>query len=210
MIMPSYTTFPESQQPFHIGTFAGLRGLGCGCSDVDPETGDCYDPDPCTTTTNSGSTPVLTASDCAYGGTYPNCNPAPSSSTSTASSGCPSGEAVDPATGVCTQAGNTVAAFCSQQGESYNSATGLCVSPTGTSTGLTTAQINAIIAGATKVGTVAAAGATGATVLANGTVVGTGGSSAATASTIASSLKSVLPIVLIGLVAIFALKGSGK
>lgn len=206
MIMPSYTTLPESMlgnsalvQKFAVPAMAGLRGMGCDCSELD-DNGNCLDPDPCVT-----STPIE-VSDCAYGGTYPNCNAAPGGEASII---CTAGQVIDASTGVCTAPGNTVAAFCTQQGETYNSATGLCNTPSGTSpsAGLTQAQVNAIISGATKVGTVAAAGATGATILRNGTVIGSG---TVTSSTLGASLSKYAPLLLIGIVAVFVLKGAGK
>jgi hypothetical protein len=156
---------------------------------------------------------VFAPSDCAYGGTYPNCNPAPTQQPF--GTNCPTGQVYDSSVGFCVAQGQTVADFCTSQGETYNSTTGLCNTPTGTSSstsssGLTPAQINAIIAGTTKVGTVAAAGATGATVLPNGTVIGSGGSNAATLATLGATFKSMLPILVIGVVAVFALKGTGK
>ena len=226
MIMPSYTTLPESMlgnsallQKFAVPALAGLRGMGCGCSsydctDSEGNPGVCCDPDPCTTddgSSGSGSgsatvSPVFNPSDCAYGGTYPDCNAAPI--TPTAAGGCPAGQVSDPALGGdC--ASQTVQQYCTAEGWNYNASQGICVSPSGSvssTPGLTTSQISAIIAGATKVGTVAAAGATGATVLPNGMVIGSGGSTTA----MLSSLTSMLPIILIGMVAIFAFKGGGK
>ena len=226
MIMPSYTTLPESMlgnsallQKFAVPALAGLRGMGCGCSsydctDSEGNPGVCCDPDPCTTddgSSGSGSgsatvSPVFNPSDCAYGGTYPDCNAAPI--TPTAAGGCPAGQVSDPALGGdC--ASQTVQQYCTAEGWNYNSSQGICVSPSGsvsTTPGLTTSQISAIIAGATKVGTVAAAGATGATVLPNGMVIGSGGSSTA----MLSSLTSMLPIILIGVVGFVVLKGAGK
>ncbi len=228
MIMPSFTTLPESMlggqavaQKFQSPALAGLRGLGmrgiyqgeglsglgCGCSDntCDDGQGDfnsCCDPDPC----------PVTVSDCAYGGDYPNCNPAPTSSTSTFNaSDCAYGGTYPncnpaPAT---TSPTSTVPAFCASVGETYNPSTDLCnVAASGSSSGLTASQIAAITTGATKVGLVAAAGATGATVLANGTVIGS--PSAAGSVALSSALSSMLPILLIGLVAFVAVKGMSK
>lgn len=193
MIMPSFTTLPESMldgsgiaAKFGSQSLAGLRGLGCGCSEID-DSGNCLDPDPCTSTFDNST------SDCAYGGTYPYCNPAPSTGLSPAGSGT-------------TSPTSTVPAFCASVGETYNPSTDLC--NVAASSSLTPAQLQAIISGATKVGTVAAAGATGATVLPNGTVIGTGGSSAALSSSIASAFTSLMPILLIGVVAVVILKGA--
>lgn len=222
MIMPSFTTLPESmldssgvQAKFATQALAGLRGmrgiyqgeglsgmarLGCGCSELD-DSGNCLDPDPCDTGGTS------TTSDCAYGGTYPDCNPAPSTSTT---SDCAYGGTYpycNPAPSSTTSPTSTVPAFCASVGETYNPSTDLCNVAT-TGSGLSASQLQAIISGATKVGTVAAAGATGATVLANGTVIGSGGSSAAIASSFTSALTSLMPILLIGVVAMVVMKGA--
>lgn len=217
MIMPSFTTLPESmlgasdiQDKFNVANFAGLgflRGMGCGCSEID-DSGNCLDPDPCSTPV---TTPVFDASDCAYGGTYPNCNPAPASLTSGTSS-CPSGQSVDPATGLCASPGSTVAAYCASQGLPYNSGTGLCTVPAGTT--LTQAQQAAldqqIAKGGSQLANIIAAGATGATILPNGTVIGTGGATVATSASIATAITGFMPVILLGLLAVFALKGGGK
>jgi hypothetical protein len=252
MIMPSYTTLPESmldsqavQSKFQSATFAGLRGLGmrgvyageglsglaalgCDCEDLD-DSGNCLDPeccpgDPgCGTSAPSSGTCVWGGSypncnpepsDCAYGGTYPNCNPAPSSgaSPSTGSSViCPSGQVLDTDTEECVPPGQTtgqsVQQFCSSQGLTYNASTELCNVPAGQT--LTTSQQlaldQAIVNSGSSLAKILAAGATGVTVLPNGTVIG----SAATGSTLAtlsSSLSSFLPVLLIGVVAVVALK----
>ena len=73
MIMPAYTTLPESMlapsqiaDKFNVQTFAGLGALGCDCSQTD-DGGDCLDPDPCSTgstdtgTSTSTGSPVLCA-----------------------------------------------------------------------------------------------------------------------------------------------------
>jgi hypothetical protein len=207
--MPSYTTLPESMlgmdavvQKFQSSSLAGLRGLGmrgiyqgskfptfsglgCDCSELD-DSGNCLDPDPCTTTVDTGSSIPITSS----GSLTMNCPGDP---------GCPGNTDLTPTE--IAQTGAAVASYCSSQGLTYNSSTQLCNVPA--SSGLTASQIAAITAGATKVGIVAAAGATGATVLANGTVIGSGGASTALAST----LTSMIPIFVIGLVAFVFLKG---
>lgn len=74
MIMPAYTTLPESllapsqiSDKFNVQTFAGLGALGCDCSELD-EVGDCEDPECCpgdpgcggdTGTSTSTGSPVL-------------------------------------------------------------------------------------------------------------------------------------------------------
>jgi hypothetical protein len=85
MMMPSYTTLPESMlspnqiyEKFNVPT---MGGLGCGCSII-LDDGSCEDPESCDSSGTSSS-----VSDCAYGGTYPNCNPAPSSAGTVISSG---------------------------------------------------------------------------------------------------------------------------
>jgi hypothetical protein len=218
MIMPSFTTLPESmlgasdiQDKFNVANFAGLgylRGMGCGCSQLD-DSGDCLDPDPCgTPVTDPGGT--FTASDCAYGGTYPNCNPAPSQSSSSSSSGCPSGQSIDPATGLCASPGSTVSAYCASQGLPYNSATGLCTVPSGTT--LTAAQQAAldqqIVKGGSQLANLIAAGATGATILPNGTVIGSNGAAVASTASFTTAITGMMPVILLGLLAVFALKGS--
>ena len=224
MIMPSYTTLPESMlgpnailQKFDAANFAGmgfLRGMGCGCSDSGYDSSGnyyCDDPDACTTpTTPSDPTPVFNPSDCAYGGTYPNCNPAPA--LPSAPVGCPSGQVTDPATGLCTSPGSTVSAYCSSQGLPYNASTGLCTVPSGTT--LTAAQQAALDQQIAKSGSqlanIIAAGATGATILPNGTVIGSGGAAVAGTASIATALTGLMPVLLLGLLAVFALKGGGK
>ena|ERR1700722_808119 len=218
MIMPSYTTLPESMlgqnailQKFDTANFAGLgylRGMGCGCSELD-DSGDCLDPDPCGSPVDTGTT--FTASDCVYGGTYPNCNPAPALPSASAG-GCSAGQVIDPATGLCTSPGSTVAAYCASQGLPYNSGTGLCTVPAGTA--LTQAQQAALDQQIAKSGSqlanIIAAGATGATILPNGTVIGTGGAAVAGSASIATTLTGLMPVLLLGLLAVFALKGGGK
>src|SRR5271170_4877812 len=53
VIMPAYTTLPESMlapsqiaDKFNVQTFAGLGALGCDCAVLD-EVGDCTDPECC-------------------------------------------------------------------------------------------------------------------------------------------------------------------
>lgn len=209
MIMPSFTTLPESMldgsgiaQKFGTQSLAGLRGLrgiyqgeglsglGCGCSEFD-DSGNCLDPDPCvtgTTDTGGSSTPIV--SDCAYGGTYPNCDPAPSTTVNTA---------------------QAAATFCSQNGLTYNTSTQLCnTPPAGTTlTSQQQAALNQQLANSgTQLAKILAAGATGVTVLPNGTIVGSAqtGSSLATLGT---SLSNFMPLLLIAFLGIVALK-AGK
>jgi hypothetical protein len=201
MIMPSYTTLPESMlssnailSKFASSSLAGLRGLGCDCSDMD-DSGNCLDPECCpgdpgcgTTTTTPVSTPVTL-----------NCPGDPGCPTSSSSSGwtsasCASSGGVLQSDGSCLITG----------GSTINVGGSTTTTPTITSsTGLTPAQQNAIIQGSTQTAKIIAAGATGVTVLPNGAIVQ---NSALTSGLLNSStLTSMLPILLIvGAIALLA------
>jgi len=203
MIMPSFTTLPESMlgnpdiiAKFNSSSLAGLRELGCGCSTLD-DSGNCLDPDPCDTSSYNPS-------DCAYGGVYPNCNPAPGFT----STGQPigSGSNVD-------TSGMVTAAECAQwPGYTYNPGTMECtlgsgsataIGGSGPSSGLTASQISAIISGVSRAGQIAAAGATGATVLPNGTIVGAQGNLSTYLSSTQGKTTMMLVVVALGAALLF-------
>lgn len=174
MIMPSYTTLPESmlgdsaldaKMAFQSSTLAGLRGLGCDCSDTDSE-GVCYDPEPCSTGSSTVTAPVITGS---------------GSGSSLPSYTCADGGLV------------TDPSFCAENIPGSG----------GSSSGLTAGQTSAIISAAGQIGKIAAAGATGATVLANGTVIGS--QSTSLAAGIASVFSNPMMLLLIAGVVAFAL-----
>jgi hypothetical protein len=137
MIMPAYTTLPESllapsqiADKFNVQTFAGLGALGCDCSETDDE-GDCLDPDPCSTgSTDTGSTGSTAAEDslmdCMNAG-YTGYNP--NTGSCTTSSGASAGSAA-------AAAGYTGAVpFCADNGNvqpCISQVTSSILSPSGT------------------------------------------------------------------------------
>lgn len=214
MIMPSYTTLPESMlgapgiyEKFSSQSFAGLqylpsyqqlaqlRGLGCGCSEVD-DSGNCMDPDPCET-----SSPIVTGGDNTI---LPVTAGGPTLPQGPTDSGCGAGQQIDPATGVCTGIGNTVQSFCTQQGLAYNSSTGLCVTSTGgpLSTSQQLALDQSIVNAGSQLSRIIAAGATGTTVLPNGTVISPGATTAGVLGAAGSGTVLLLVAVAFGLMAL--------
>jgi hypothetical protein len=205
MIMPSYTTLPESMlsnnailSKFASSSLAGLRGLGCDCSDTD-DSGNCLDPECCpgdpgcdTTTLNCPGDPGCPTS--TGSGTTLNYPPATGGSgTGWTSASCASSGGVLQSDGSCLITGGSI-----------NVGGSTTTTPTITSsTGLTPAQQNAIIQGSTQTAKIIAAGATGVTVLPNGAIVQ---NSALTSGLLNSStLTSMLPILLIvGAIALLA------
>jgi hypothetical protein len=152
MIMPSYTSFPESSlspsqimEKFNSTTLAGLRGLGCGCSVID-DNGDCVDPEEC----GGGTTPVTALPLCSSL-TFPagyvgpiNCDP---------SQGGP-----NYAPGASTQTGT---------GSTGTQSSGLTAQQIAAQNALTAS----LVAGGLSLSKILAAGNTGVTVLPNGALI---------------------------------------
>ena len=213
MIMPAYTTLPESMlapsqiaDKFNVQTFAGLGALGCDCSQTD-DGGDCLDPDPCSTgstdtgTSTSTGSPVLCA-----GVLYPAGSVCPDSAAA-GSTGIPA--SCNPLSGGCTSNSNTCASF----GLSLNPSTGLCVGSAASvpsssaGSGLTSAQQAQLSAGLLKGGLTLAellAIQPGQAILPNGTIVSgnTGALAAGSLASLGASMTSMLPLLLIGGIAL--------
>jgi len=172
MIMPSYSTVPESMlgntallQKFSAPALAGLRGMGCDCSETDPESGMCVDPDPCGS--SGGSTDI---------GTFPT---TPITTTTPITLNCPG----DPG---CP--GNPIT---------------VSMPPVSSGGGLSTSQQlaldQAILSGGTQVAKIIAAGATGTTVLPNGSVISPGATAVGAIGAAGSTTIVLVVAVLFGL-----------
>ena len=149
MIMPAYTTLPESMlapsqiaDKFNVQTFAGLGALGCDCSQTD-DGGDCLDPDPCSTgstdtgTSTSTGSPVLCAGVLYPAGSVcPDSAALPLCSSLTLPPGFVGPMNCDPSSGpptytVTVGSSQSSAVYsaqtaCSQAGGTFNAATGGC------------------------------------------------------------------------------------
>ncbi len=210
MIMPSYTTLPESMlaprdltaaftsQTYDLSipttvetdnqvSLSGLRGMGYNCGD-------------CMSTDDSGNCTLYDTADCSTtspvvgGGTVdPSGTVAPIVSCD--GSGC--NNITSPAT-------------CASFGNGYDSATGMCTfGASGSSSGSSANQSQqlaiAIAQGGTQVAKIIAAGATGVTVLPNGTIVSPG---ATNVGALAGAGSSTM-IVVIALLAAFMFMNKG-
>ena len=144
----------KDAEPLGMGYLRGLGAYGLGQDDgSDDDGGDDGSGDDGSGSTST--TPVLGASDCAYGGTYPNCNPAPAASSSSSGDGTAS----------------AVQSFCASQGETYNSSTNLCNVPASggvqyspTSAASIASDISQLLAGGVKIAQIAT-GTTGSVTL---------------------------------------------
>ena len=221
MIMPAYTTLPESMlapsqiaDKFNVQTFAGLGALGCDCSQTD-DGGDCLDPDPCSTgSTDTGTGPTAST------GT-PVVPPFVDLTSLTPSAGnCASqGLAYDPSANACSYGSVTIPAganlsnTCASFGLSLNPSTGLCVgsaaaAPSSSAgSGLTSAQQAQLSAGLLKGGLTLAellAIQPGQAILPTGTIVSgnTGALAAGSLASLGASMTSMLPLLLIGGIAL--------
>lgn len=197
MIMPSYSVLPESISP-DANVIAGfgtrsLSGLGCDCSETDPETGDCLDPSPCTTTgpTTSGLT------QCADGSYVSGACPPASTPLTNANALCPGGAG-------CVQcADGTWAGYGISCPTSKANPQGL------TSTGLTQAQQTALASQIVKSGTQLAtilALQPGQSVLANGSIISgaTGVSSNLSSVFAGTSGTTMLMLIALGALLLFS------
>lgn len=171
-----------------------LRGLGCDCSETDPDTGDCLDPDPCVTVSTPVTTPTTGGSTMVCPGD-PGCpgTPAPSS-----------GQGSSPA--IQCADGSYVAPGYSCPATAAN--------PQGlTAAGLTQAQQAALSSQIIKSGTTLAtllAIQPGQAVLPNGTIVSTGTGSGAVNPLASLTSTSSGTMLLFGLVAVGAILLMGK
>ena len=227
MIMPAYTTLPESMlapsqiaDKFNVQTFAGLGALGCDCSQTD-DGGDCLDPECCpgdpgcggsigtgtTTGTISTGTPVVPPF-------VDLTSLAPSAGNCAAE-----GLTFDATNNICSYgsvsipAGANLSNTCASFGLSLNPSTGLCVgsaaaAPSSTAgSGLTSAQQAQLSAGLLKGGLTLAellAIQPGQAILPNGTIVSgnTGALAAGSLASLGASMTSMLPLLLIGGIAL--------
>ena len=214
MIMPAYTTLPESMlapsqiaDKFNVQTFAGLGALGCDCSQTD-DGGDCLDPDPCSTgSTDTGTGPTATC-DPLTGACTSNSTGTPvvppfvdlTSLTPSAGNCASQGLTYNPSANACSYGSVTIPAganlsnTCASFGLSLNPSTGLCVgsaaaAPSSSAgSGLTSAQQAQLSAGLLKGGLTLAellAIQPGQAILPNGTIV-SGNTGALAAGSLAS------------------------
>ena len=216
MIMPAYTTLPESMlapsqiaDKFNVQTFAGLGALGCDCSQTD-DGGDCLDPDPCST----GSTGTISTGTPVVPPFVDLTSLAPSAGNCAAE-----GLTFDATNNICSYgsvsipAGANLSNTCASFGLSLNPSTGLCVgsaaaAPSSSAgSGLTSAQQAQLSAGLLKGGLTLAellAIQPGQAILPNGTIVSgnTGALAAGSLASLGASMTSMLPLLLIGGIAL--------
>ena len=216
MILPAYTTLPESMlapsqiaDKFNVQTFAGLGALGCDCSQTD-DGGDCLDPDPCST----GSTGTISTGTPVVPPFVDLTSLAPSAGNCAAE-----GLTFDATNNICSYgsvsipAGANLSNTCASFGLSLNPSTGLCVgsaaaAPSSSAgSGLTSAQQAQLSAGLLKGGLTLAellAIQPGQAILPNGTIVSgnTGALAAGSLASLGASMTSMLPLLLIGGIAL--------